>query len=203
MNLATACVAAEALVDLLEGSCERIEIAGSVRREKAKDSKDVELVLIPRFGIGRPSGELFEREVNLAMIALEGAMAAGANLQPIKPGVPVSPPVPWPLKEDAKYWRLWLPNLQASADLFLCTPETWGYNKTIRTGSADFSHGLAYRWTTMGGHCAGARFIRSTGEKVETPTERSVFDLLEIEWVEPQHRLAREQVRSLRREVAL
>ena len=47
MTLAYAQQMAEALVELLAPACERIEIANSVRRGKARPS-DVEIVAIPR-----------------------------------------------------------------------------------------------------------------------------------------------------------
>ena len=48
MTLAYAQQMAEALVELLAPACERIEIAGSVRRGKARPN-DVEIVAIPRW----------------------------------------------------------------------------------------------------------------------------------------------------------
>jgi DNA polymerase/3'-5' exonuclease PolX len=48
MNLETATRVANRLKTLLEPYCERIEIAGSVRRQKTEGIKDVELCIVPR-----------------------------------------------------------------------------------------------------------------------------------------------------------
>ncbi len=206
MRLAVAQRAAAKLVELLEPVCEPgyCRFAGSVRRAAA-DCKDVELVIIPRWGSRRSDGDLFPMIHNLAQLAIEDV---GETLRPIKPGVPlwgeigeisVAPcALPkWPLKAEGKYWRLWMPNLQATADIFVCTPETWGLNFTLRTGSADFSHGLATRWNKLGGVFAGARLVDRTGKTLETPEEQDVFDLLEIEWVLPPERTDAGAIRPL------
>jgi len=57
MELNKARKIAETLKAALEGSCERIEIAGSIRRRKL-DPVDIELLCIPRFDDGV---DLFER----------------------------------------------------------------------------------------------------------------------------------------------
>lgn len=49
MNLAQASALAGQLVEKLAPFCERIEVAGSVRRRKLEGIKDIELVAIPKW----------------------------------------------------------------------------------------------------------------------------------------------------------
>ena len=218
MLLRTAKKAANALIELLEPVCEpgRCRAAGSVRRECA-ECGDVELVIIPKWGERSADGELFPRLHNLAQLAIEGVGETLVPIKPgvpvssgccearvefnerdaLCPGghyctkcgeEAAPPPAKWPLKPEGRYWRLWMPKIQASADIFVCSPERWGLNYAIRTGSADFSHGLARRWNQLGGVFAGSRLVDRTGKTLETPEEEDVFRELEIMWREPQYR---------------
>ncbi|MFA7295838.1 MAG: hypothetical protein WC211_01465 [Dehalococcoidia bacterium] len=182
-------------------ACERIEIAGSIRRRKPL-VKDIELVLIPRWGTEQVQGQidLFagappERRVNLAQQAIE----AMPGVEVIKPGT--HDLVPWHLNPEGRYWRLWLPEAQMRVDVFVCTPETWGLNYMIRTGSGvgpsgrpddGFAPAMLVRWKQVsgGGQARGAQLYDGAVQLRPTPEEADVFEACRVRWVPPEQRLS-------------
>ena len=70
----TARKVADALAAELTPRCERIEIAGSLRRGKA-DVGDIEILYVPRIGQVRVPGELFPRQGSLTDELLEQWLA--------------------------------------------------------------------------------------------------------------------------------
>lgn len=126
MLLADADRLAQALQVDLSPFCERFLVAGSVRRRKA-EPKDIELVLIPRYR--EQVIDLFGKteRVNL----LHEYITRESRYTAIKPGVPGIEP--WHLNPAGLYWRLLVDGVKV--DVFLCTPDSWGLNVVIRTGS--------------------------------------------------------------------
>lgn len=180
----------------LASACARIEIAGSIRRQKP-EVKDIELVVIPRW-VERPRTDvqtsLFDaagseptQPVNLLAVAVEQFQESGA-LQVIKPGTPDV--VPWHLEPEGKYWRLYLPQRDLKVDVFLCTERTWGNVLTYRTGPAEFSAALLARWkqVTGGGMSIQNRLWRPGIGYVDTPEEADVFAACRVAYVPPELR---------------
>ena len=195
MSLASARNLSEALVGELGPACERIEVAGSIRRD-ADHVGDVEIVAIPRLeereaaGQGSLFGPPPAESVNLLW---ETITEIGPDrLLPIKPTGEVEADPLWQEKRLAgsKAWRFWIPRRRCKLDLFLCTPETWGAALAIRTGSAAFSKALVTRWIDVshGGHFEGCRLRRPDGRTLETSEERDVFEACRVEWVPPHFR---------------
>jgi DNA polymerase/3'-5' exonuclease PolX len=172
MRIALAGVIAEKWVANLAPVCERVEIAGSIRREKP-EVKDIEIVCIPKF---EPVNDMFGqplRPMNMLEDYLRGA-----------PCVIV--------KNGPRYKQIQLPE-GINLDLFIVQPPAqWGVIFLIRTGSAEFSH----RFVTPRKHGGllpshlhvkdGA--IWSNNHIIETPQERDVFDLAGVPWIEPEER---------------
>ena len=73
MELTEAREIAETIKGLLEGSCDRIEIAGSIRRHKW-DVGDIELLCIPKFVGGV---DMLDRE--LGALAIQSILARRRN----------------------------------------------------------------------------------------------------------------------------
>ena len=185
---------ADRLVELLSPVCARIEIAGSVRREKPEGIKDVELCVIPCLEslVKRPG--LFDDIIteivphnDLAEFLSHGSMP-GQRLK----GQPTGKYLQYLLHESFTGMK------GINLDLFVCTPETWGVNFTVRTGSRDFSHGLARRWCSFGYTSREARLHHRDGEIAHIPEERDLFDLLRVAWVEPKDRHDASAVRGIR-----
>ena len=165
------------LVSDLQPHCDRIEVAGSIRRGK-EWVNDIELVAIPKqvraaavedlFGdAGIPAGT--ERDPGFVAVVkryadtlVKGKPATGRYVQFItRTGIKV--------------------------DLFTATRDNWGYILAIRTGSAEFSQSLAWRWKKMGYEGQDGMLTRF-GKPVPLKEERDLFDLIQLPWVQPQDR---------------
>jgi DNA polymerase/3'-5' exonuclease PolX len=160
MQLDQATAIAERIKAQLAPHCDRIEIAGSIRRRKA-DVGDIEIVAIPKpYDVG-----LF---------------ASG-----IAPIVSAWPKVRGEL--PCTYTQRTLPD-GIALDLFFATAENWGLIFAIRTGSADYSHRvLACGWVRNGYKSADGMLTRD-GATVPVREERDLFRLAGVQWVEPEAR---------------
>lgn len=164
------------VVNALAPGCERIEIAGSVRRKKPMVG-DIEIVAIPKM----ISIDLFgEVKVSSLDDVLRSLVNAGRLVQGDKDG--------------DKLKTFYIPAVEGlKLDLFITTPEQWGVIFTIRTGSAEFSKQLVTQ-KYKGGllpddlHIAGGRVWRGN-EALSTPEEVDVFKVTGVEWVEPEERV--------------
>ena len=151
------------LAAMLMPFCERIEIAGSIRRQKELVG-DIEIVCIPHTVMTGLFGDEPARcpgfcNVVDSMEAVRGK-ATGKYTQRITP-------------------------LGIKLDLFMTTPKTWGNIFAIRTGSADFSAiRLAARWVQLGYHSVDGMLMKD-GEEFPCYEERELFQLLGMEWIDP------------------
>jgi DNA polymerase/3'-5' exonuclease PolX len=163
MKHAEALVIAEEAMHALHPSCERILIAGSVRRLKP-EVKDVELVAIPR---QVPSGLFGDA------LEVDPGFIAAVNQWPKVKGEPTGRYTQRLLSGDFKL------------DLFIADPENWGLILAIRTGSAQFSHEvLARTWVQQGYTSVKGRLTRD-GQVIPVREERDLWALLGLPWVEP------------------
>jgi DNA polymerase/3'-5' exonuclease PolX len=211
MDLAYAREMAEALVELLAPACRRIEIAGSVRRQKAKPN-DIEIVAVPK---------LTDQGRNLCDLACEGLLRTGQLEK----------------RPDSRGRHCWGTGIKraifyqgsnyAPVDLFqVIEPRQWGVIYAIRTGPGDFNRVLvtSRRW---GGGCpldrkvAGGRVwfidpgredlarmpatkfarLAERGEieatMIPTPEEGDFFRVLDVPYWPPHERTAERLRRHL------
>jgi DNA polymerase/3'-5' exonuclease PolX len=154
---------AEEVLEELRPHCERIEIAGSIRRKKST-AGDVEIVAVAKpYATG-----IFED--GLAKIVNKWAKVKGELVYGL-----------------CKYTQRILP-CGMKLDLFFATPENFGSIFAIRTGSADYSHKvLARGWTANGYKSEGGILIRN-GEKFNVPEEKDLFRMAGVKWVPPEDR---------------
>lgn len=157
---------AERIVKALEPFCAMIEIAGSLRRKRPMVG-DIEIVALPN----RPTN-LFREPIQDADTALDQFLVA-RQVQFVKNG--------------RKYKQFMYG--QHKVDLFL--PETsahWGSIFLIRTGSHEFNMWIM----TTRAKQVGLRFndglLYRNGRVLETYTEQSVFDALQMRFVPPTDR---------------
>lgn len=180
---------AERIVKELSPVCQRIEIAGSIRREK-KLIGDIEIVYIAQQQLnlfGDPGGSLLAP--HLEFLTEDGRIIKGD-------------------KWGEKYKKLHVPAMpELGIDLFITTPDEWGYTYTIRTGCAEFSH-LLVTPRQQGGYLPG--HLRVGGCRVwdgnkalPTPEEGEFFAALGLVYIPPEMRevglfegLAAERVRG-------
>jgi DNA polymerase/3'-5' exonuclease PolX len=197
---------ADALVELLAPACERIAIAGSVRRKK-KFPNDIEIVCEPR---------LTDRGRNLCDLACEDLLRTGQLEK----------------RPDGRGRHCWGTGIKravcyrgqsyAPVDLLqVIEPRQWGVIYAIRTGPGDFNRVLVTsQW--FGGACPKGRKVASgrvwdfgsctvaaqqqfarmpahrfarLAEKgtipakvIPTPTEESFFEALEMPCCPPEQR---------------
>lgn len=172
--------------ELLRHGCLEAEIAGSIRRQRP-EPRDIELVACPAWQndlMGEPSSH-----------NLDAWVQRQASLSPIKGGGPA-----------ARYYQLQDQVTGVKVDLFVADRNNFGLILAIRTGSADFSHGLARHANRCGYHfhggrlCAGFEYgINADNcrglEVLPTPRERDVFAALGLRWVEPAGRAGEADVK--------
>lgn len=162
------------LVDALKPVCERIEIAGSLRRRRPLIG-DIEILVIPKFqlDIFREPSKRSELE-DLLDIWRETAVFT---------------------KDGERYKQIRFETVGGAAyqlDLFVQDTSTWGVNMMIRTGPSDFSRKMVTR-RSVGGlmpddlRVAGARVYRG-GDVLQTPEEGDVFKLWGMKYIRPEKR---------------
>lgn len=164
--------------------CERVEIAGSVRRGK-DEVKDIELVAIPK--VGEPEGLFGDLPGRNLLFDWAEKVKAEKRMRWIKPNT--SEIEDWPLNASGKYWRGLHPATNVKLDLFLVTAESWGPQMLIRTGPADFSEAivtLAHDFNYL--FYDGRILSKITGERLLTPEEADVFVLFGLSYIEPAER---------------
>lgn len=178
MNLERAQKYAEKLVEQMRPFCETVEIGGSIRRGKS-EVKDIEIIAVPRWEEEWRSS-LLPEQVNL----LHEWSLQRQRIRWIKPGT--GNIVSWQPKAEGKYWR-GLIDEQIKLDLFLASPQNFGIIFAIRTGSAEFTTALVTHAKKIGLPCVEG-YITRDGKRLPTPDEQTVFDLLNLEYIEPQFR---------------
>jgi DNA polymerase/3'-5' exonuclease PolX len=160
---------AVALASTLMPACERIQVAGSVRRQRP-DVGDVELVAVPRIET-EPDGMFGERSINRLTERLDMLLAAGTLASH-----PTDP------KRGERYSKLLDAGSGLQVDLFSARPATFGLIFLIRTGPAAYSERFVTDLRRRGLHVAGGELHRGglgcgayECEVVPTPEEADVF----------------------------
>jgi DNA polymerase/3'-5' exonuclease PolX len=163
--------AAKKIYDILSPICERVEIAGSLRRGKP-DVGDIEIVCVPM-----PEKDLFGDECITPLRILADLCDAGYVMG----------------KFNGDHFKQFDAG-PCNCDLFITTRECWGVIFTIRTGPSDFSHRLVTPRNQGGllpSHLQvkdGRIMNRSDGQLYNTPEEADVFRLLGMAYIEPERR---------------
>lgn len=174
-------LAGELLVKM-QPYCERIAVAGSIRREK-EIVGDIEIVCIPR---REYDTDLFNQRGDLHKNELFEAEDWAEGIRWIKPNTSVV--VDWLLDPAGKYWR-GLIEKKIPLDIFLVEADNWGIQYLIRTGSADFSKRVVTALRYQKNLPVYDGFVHdAAGQIVPTPTEESVFDLLGWQFIDPKER---------------
>ena len=159
----------------LDPFCQRVVIAGSLRRFK-ETVGDIELVLIPKH-MTNLFGDVVQREVGIEQALIQAGFVFTKN--------------------GMLYKQVYHPEFRKGSvmiDLFLTIPEKWGCIFTIRTGSADFSHKLVTKrmfggWCPDNLHFKNGRLWDGYHDLfLDTPEEMDVFDALGMKYVDPVNR---------------
>lgn len=168
------------LMSLMVDCCERLEIAGSIRRGKEM-VRDVELVAVPKF-----SGD-----ENLLLTRLDTLLAGGYVRKRLnKNGHAIS----W-----GSRYRAMVAGGVVPVDVFIVLPDReWGPTMLLRTGPGDANQALVTaRGIRNNNGDMGVlpkRLVWKDGalwmgeRKLETPEERDVFRWLELPYMLPSER---------------
>ena len=180
-GLASAKEVADQLVRLLAPHCERIAVAGSIRRKRPQ-VKDIELLCASKV---TSTADLFGRAVTSwyslnkkldALVADGSVLKKRTNksgrysygehnklLVHVPSGIPV--------------------------DVFSSSTNNWGMSLVVRTGSKDFNVRMMARFRELGmrGHAYGG-VTDQEGNEIECPDEETVFRLLGWSWMPPERR---------------
>lgn len=185
MRIYDARIIAERLVEEFRPFCDRIEIAGSIRRGVANEVKDIEIVCIPKMVF---EGSLFDAMMTGAYRDPQFC-AAVRKYQKVK-GEPTGKYTQRIIPADVKDATGEVNPLfkqEIKLDLFMCEPSNWGWIFLVRTGSADFSHDTARLLSALG-YTSTEGHIHRKGDPdnlIETPEEADVFALLDLDWIPP------------------
>lgn len=161
---------ADRCANLLRPFCERIEIAGSVRREKP-DCGDIEIVCIPKKITIDDPGNMFKQ----IEVRHPEFVKIINSLEKVKGDA------------EGKYTQRILPE-GIKLDLFTAVVDNWGYILAIRTGAAGYSKYLAELWVKYG-YKGIDGMLTKTGKPVPVKEEIDLFRLLGLEYVDPQFRM--------------
>ena len=169
------------LANDLAPACERIEIAGGLRRRKP-DVHDLDLILIPKI---IPVLDLFgnaQADYN----PLDDYLADLVELGKLAPGA----------KNGPRYKQFKVLPSQIALDISVVLPPAqWGVMKAIRTGPAHYSHWLVTR-KDRGGALPNHLQVKDGAIRplyddlvIETPTEERFFEVLGIPMPDPVDRV--------------
>jgi DNA polymerase/3'-5' exonuclease PolX len=163
MKHADALAMAESALNTLKPYCERILIAGSIRRQRP-EVKDCELVAIPK---QIPVG-LFGDELEV-----DPGFVTAVNQWEFVKGHPTG-----------KYAQRVLPG-GIKLDLFIATPENWGWQLVIRTGSAKFNEYVMIPALKARQYFPEDGYIRHNGQIIPTREETDLWALSGLPWLDP------------------
>jgi len=186
VDIESAFLLSSQVVNSIQASCFRAEVAGSIRRRK-ENVKDIEIVAQVKDWAG-----LFSSLEQWGIF--------------IKPGVPDV--IPWAPKPNARYLRMMLHG-EMKLDLFITSPENWGGLFMMRTGSGvgpdgnpmkGFVPGMFARWKKVsgGGKMVGGYPTLPNGQQVAVREEEDFFRLCGVEFVSPTERISKSAIKPVK-----
>jgi DNA polymerase/3'-5' exonuclease PolX len=152
---------AEEIAERVKGElapyCQRIEIAGSIRRRKLEVG-DIEIVAIHKpYDIG-----LFE----------SGIATVINKWRKVKGELP------------CKYTQRILPE-GIKLDIFFAIPENWGMIYAIRTGSAEYSHYVLAAGWVINGYKGIDGMLTKDSVPIPVFEEEDLFRIAGVKWIKP------------------
>jgi DNA polymerase (family X) len=159
---------------LISRACDRIEIAGSIRR-KRPSVHDVDIVAIPRFEL-TPSTTLFGDSEETS--SLERRLCELEAQQLITR-----------TKRGERALQIRFRNLAVPVDLYLASEQTWAAMLLIRTGSREHNIYLCTLAKQLGMQLkADGSGLLKNGQVVASDSEEAIFNALNIPFVAPERR---------------
>jgi len=165
------------LIELIAADCERVEIVGSLRREKSSVN-DIDIIAIPRYQIikddtlfGEPVRvNLLDR--NLSARCLELYLNLELNGAKIK-----------------RFFRE-INGVKVPIDLYIATEATWWTLLLLRTGSREHNIKLAMRAQGLHMHLKadGSGLLSPGGSLLPVSREEDIFKHLQMPFKKPEER---------------
>ncbi len=163
MKHSEALIIAQEVKEKLAPHCSKIEIAGSIRRLKP-EVKDIEIVAIP---LPYENNGMF----------VSGIAEVVNNWQKVK----------GELGPECKYTQRVLPE-GIKLDLFFATEDNWGWIYALRTGSSDYNFRYLDAMKASGFRAVNGQILNAFGKPMVIADERQFFDLINLDFVPPEHR---------------
>ena len=169
------------LAEMLRPFCERIEIAGSIRRKRSY-VKDIELLCVSKVWSSQDLGGLatngYELDLKLDELVVDGSVL---KKRPNKAGR-------YTYGEQNKL----LTHVPSGipVDIFSVPPTNWGMALVVRTGPKEMNIRMMARFKELGmrGHAYGG-VTDQEGTELRCPDEETVFRLLGWTWIPPEERV--------------
>ncbi len=183
--LADAQFVAEGLVRLLEPACERIAIAGSIRRRKP-DVGDIELLCVPTYREMRDLWGPYGRQ-DMLTTRVQELMHKG--ILQCRPAGKSKSYTFGPQNKLMVHCASGIP-----VDIFSTTQANWGMALLVRTGPAEFNIRVMARLKALGhrGHAYGGITLHAAdparAQELACPDEETVFRTLGWPYIEPERR---------------
>lgn len=162
---------ADRLAIWLSSFCERVEIAGSIRRQKAEVS-DIDLVAIPRIEVEKDMFGAPVKSINVTWREID-RRATADGWQMLRAGAEI---VSWTHRG-------------IQVDVFFTEPQYWGSMLLCKTGSKEHNIWLANYAIAQGGkwHPNHGLYLRN---RRISDTEEAIYDALRIAYIPPEKREA-------------
>lgn len=177
---------ARELVRALEGHCERIIVAGSLRRRKAEVS-DVEVLFIGKRQLHLPPGEIFKRMCDMADVAIEELVSKGV----LKARLNTAGRPAWGEKNKLAVHRA----TEMPVDLFKATVDNWWNYLVCRTGPADLNVKICnaaiakgWKWNPYGSGFSRGGPLAGETEEYKVESEEAVFEFVGLPFLKPEAR---------------
>lgn len=180
-DLSIAELKAQPLFERLQQVCTRVEIVGSIRRRKPKVS-DIEFLIIPM-----QTYDMFQAPMGYhpAYLEMMGGFIRFSRKMREEGKIKCDRADNLKGKADGKNLLLWYDGIPI--DIFVANEQNWGNQKRLRTGSTKFNFEID-KVLKKQGMTSKDGFIFANGKYINTPTEKMAFDIMNIDYIEPQDR---------------
>lgn len=169
---------------LLEPYCQRIEIAGSIRRKKPTVG-DIEILYIPKSGFALMEGDLMETEVEDLCEEFVKTLLKDGTMELRRKSDDTTA-----FGKRVKLLRFRA--CQTPVDLFRCTPPEWANNLLSRTGGKDNNILIASSALKIGLEwlAFGSGFLNTqTREIIPVSCEEDAYRIVNLPFQPPENRL--------------
>lgn len=171
---------AEEIKEALAHHCERIEIAGSIRRKKSEVG-DIELLFVPKLG-SRQAGLFDNEEFDIAGEIIDGWLRDAIFAK--RPAIDGR--TTWGPKNKLAIHQA----TGIAVDFFATTAENWWVSLVIRTGGKATNLKLTNGAIAKGAHlnAYGSGLTLQNKKIIPATSERHVFELCGVPYQEPEFR---------------